>query len=65
MQMISTKFEGDELVIRCRVDEAAIEGALPSKSGKTRMVASTSGFVGIAAPCGQQVKLSLNLTTQA
>lgn len=51
------KHEGDKLVITIDVSKAALEKAQPSKSGKTRIVASTNGFTRVG-----DVSLSLNAT---
>lgn len=56
--------KGDVLTITCDVSKAALEGATPSTSGKTKLVASTRGFTSIGLPGGGQVALSLNLTTK-
>jgi hypothetical protein len=39
------------------VSDAAIKGAVPSKTGKSRIVASTSGFVGL----GNGLHMGLNV----
>lgn len=57
MKNVSAKIEGDKLVITIDVSKAALEAAEPSKSGKTKVLASTGGFTGYGA-----VKLSLNAT---
>lgn len=57
MRNVSTKVEGDKLVITIDVSKAAREGAEPSKSGKTKVLATTSGFTRIG-----DVGLSLNVT---
>ncbi len=52
-------YEKDEVVIRIPYSAKAIAAAAMSKSGKNKMVATTSGFVPVSgAPDG--VKLSLN-----
>ena len=51
--------ENDELVIRIPVTAEIIKNAPMSSSGKSRMVATTSGFTAIAELPG--LKLSLNL----
>ncbi len=38
------KIEGDKLILTIDVSKAAREGAEPSKSGKTKTVATTNGF---------------------
>ena len=40
----SFKIENDKLVITCDVSKAALEAAEPSSTGKTKTVATTSGF---------------------
>ncbi len=53
-------YENGEVVVRIPCDEAIAKAAPPSKSGKSRMIANTGGFVRVeGAPEG--VKLSLNL----
>lgn len=53
-------FEKNEVVIRIPCSDKEIKNAPASKSGKTRMIASTGGFTQVTgAPDG--VKLSLNL----
>jgi len=54
---------GDKLVITIDISKAAFEAALPSTSGKSRVVASTRGFANYATPHGT-VGLSLNATTK-
>lgn len=48
MQNIATRVEGGKLVITIDISEAARKAAQPSKSGKTRVVASTHGNVALA-----------------
>lgn len=47
------KLEGDKLTIT-----ATIGSGVPSKSGKTNIVATTNGFVGVD---GSDIKVSLNV----
>lgn len=57
---MEVKFEKNAVVIRIPVDKASVGKATLSKSGKTKLVASTGGFSAVAdAPFG--LKLSLNL----
>ena len=56
---MNVKIEGDKLVITIDVSAKALAAALPSKSGKTRLVASTNGFTNYG-----DVGLSLNCTTK-
>jgi hypothetical protein len=55
MKNVDLKVEGDVLVIRCNLK--VNHG--PSKSGKTTIVATSEGNVGI--PGHDEVKLGLNL----
>ena len=52
--------KGDKLVITIDVSKAARDGAPLSKSGKSRVVASTNGFAEVA----NGLKLGLNLITK-
>lgn len=56
---MDVKIENGKMVITIDVSDAAIKAAPPSKSGKTRLVASTNGFTNYG-PVG----LSLNCTTK-
>jgi len=47
------KVQGDKLIITC-----TIGGGVPSKSGKTSIVATTNGFTAVA---GSDLKVSLNV----
>jgi hypothetical protein len=57
------KVQGDKLVITIDISAEAFKGALPSSSGKTRVVASTHGFANYVTPNGS-LGLSLNATTK-
>lgn len=52
-------FEKDEIVIRVPASAADKASAPKSKSGKTRLLATTNGFTSVA---GTDMKLSLNVT---
>ena len=54
---VSGKVEGDKLVLTIDLSKAAREAARPSASGKTKILATTSGFTGYG-----DVKVSLNAT---
>ena len=47
------KLEGNKLIITCTLGAGE-----PSSSGKSLVVASTNGFVGVA---GSEIKVSLNV----
>lgn len=54
------EYENGEVIVRIPVDEASSKLAPMSASGKSRMIASTGGFVPVqGAPAG--VRLNLNL----
>lgn len=57
MRNVTAKIEGDFLVIRVNVGKDARAKSEPSKSGKTKVLASTSGFVRF-----EDIGLSLNAT---
>lgn len=48
------------VTVTMRADEATVRAAPRSSSGKTKIVATTSGFMGVSGSGG--LKLSLNLT---
>lgn len=52
------KIQDGKLVIIVDVSEKALAAAEPSKSGKSKVVATTRGFTGFG-----KVKLSMNVTT--
>ena len=54
---IKGELKGDILTLTIDVSKAAREAAKESKSGKTRILATTSGFTGFG-----DVKVSLNAT---
>jgi hypothetical protein len=60
MNNVSTKIENDKLIITIDMGKAAIEGARPSASGKTVLVASTGGAVPLSC-AHAAVSLSLNV----
>lgn len=55
--MVQGEIKGDKLVLTIDISKATLENAKPSSSGKTKIVASTNGFVGFGP-----VKVSLNAT---
>jgi len=54
---VKGEIKGDELVLTISLSKAAREAAKPSSSGKTKILATTSGFTGFG-----DVKVSLNAT---
>jgi hypothetical protein len=48
-----------KLIIEVHVSKEAVEKALPSSSGKTRLVSSTGGFVAVG-----DLRVGLNVTAQ-
>lgn len=59
MTNVDTKRVGDKLILTIDISAAALKAAEPSKSGKTKVVASTHGFTNI-----EGVGVSLNVTTK-
>jgi hypothetical protein len=55
--------DGNKLVIVINVGAADLKAALVSKSGKSKVIATTHGFTNIALPHGT-VSLSLNAITR-
>jgi hypothetical protein len=56
---VKTEIRGDKLVLEIDISQSTLDQAPNSKSGKTRMVASTSGFTKVGP-----VSVSLNVTTK-
>jgi hypothetical protein len=54
---VKGEIKGDTLVLTIDISASAKEKAQPSKSGKTKVLATTSGFTGFG-----DVKVSLNAT---
>lgn len=54
---VKGEIKGDILTLVIDVSEKARQAAQPSKSGKTKILATTSGFTGFG-----DVKVSLNAT---
>jgi hypothetical protein len=54
---VQGKIEGDKLVLTIDLSKAAREAAKPSSTGKSKLIATTSGFTGFG-----DVKVSLNAT---
>ncbi len=54
---VKGEIKGDTLVLTIDLSKAARDAAQPSKSGKTKILATTSGFTGYG-----DVKVSLNAT---
>ncbi len=57
MRNVHAEIKGDKLVITIDVSKAARDAAEVSKSGKSKLLATTGGFTGYG-----DVKLSLNAT---
>jgi hypothetical protein len=51
--------DGDKLVLTIDISKTSLEKAEPSKSGKTKMVATTRGFVKVGP-----VQVSLNVVVK-
>lgn len=62
MHNVGCTIEGTTLIPRVDLGRSAIDAAPPSASGKTRLVASTSGAMSLAgAPNGKGISVSLNV----
>lgn len=57
MANVRGEIKGDLLILTIDISKAAKDAAQPSSSGKTLMLATTSGFTGFG-----DVKVSLNAT---
>lgn len=59
MTNVSHEVKGDKLILTIDIGEGARKGAVDSKSGKTRVLASTHGFTSING-----IGVSLNCTVK-
>lgn len=59
MKNVTTEVKNDKLVVTIDVSKAVLDAAEPSKTGKSHIVAGTSGFIAVQTPAGP-VRLSLN-----
>ena len=60
---MTTRFQGEKLIIEIDVSTDTIANAAPTKSGKSKMIASSGGLNHtIDLPSGLKMKLSLNAT---
>lgn len=57
MANVSGEIKGDKLILTIDISPATKAAAQPSKSGKSKILATTSGFTGFG-----DVKVSLNAT---
>lgn len=60
MRNVNAKVSGDKLVIEIDISEASKQNAPFSKTGKSKLVSSTGGFV----PVAPGLSLSLNLSAK-
>lgn len=61
---MNIKTSNGKLIIEVDVSPSTLKGAPMSSTGKSRVVASTHGFTGVALDSGAQVKVSLNVITR-
>ena len=64
MQNIRTTFDGDTLILAIKIDPETVKNAPNSKSGKTRIIASSGGFITLTGDDGRAVMLNLTLATR-
>jgi len=64
MANVQCAIEKDTLVIRVKADPNSIKAAPASKTGKTRLLASTHGALAVATPHGE-LKVALNVMVPA
>lgn len=57
MKNVTGEIKGDKLILTIDLSKASRDAAEPSKSGKSKVLATTSGFTGYG-----DVKVSLNAT---
>jgi len=64
MHNVNFEVDGDLLRITVDLSPHTIAAAMPSGSGKTRLVASTSGFIQLPPANGVKLSLGLNVTAR-
>lgn len=52
MHNVNYKVTGDKLIIEIDLSKRAVEAAVPSSTGKTRLLASTGAATPLPAPVG-------------
>ncbi len=65
MHNVTYELDGDTLILKMDVSASALAAAPPSASGKTMLVATTSGAMPIPLVSGAPLSVSLNVTTKA
>lgn len=60
MRNITATVKGTKLILEIDVSKESLEGATPSASGKTKIVATSGGNTPIALPGGGQVVIGVN-----
>jgi hypothetical protein len=61
---VTHKLEGDELVIRIKVDPGAVQSAPLSGSGKTHLVASSGGYQTFGNVANKALAYSISVTSK-
>lgn len=61
MENVNHKVTGDKLVIEVDLSPKAMAAARPSKTGATKLLATTSGAVPIPSNNGRAISFSLNV----
>lgn len=57
MQNVKAEIKGNKLIIEVDVSQQTVDKAVTSKSGKNKLVASTSGFMSV----GDGFRIGLNV----
>lgn len=61
---VEWSLKGEILTITCKITKELIKKAPKSSSGKTNMVATTSGFVRVGTMHGHKIGLAVNVTAK-
>ena len=65
MHNVTHRMDGDKLVITIDIGAAACQAAPRSGTGRSQLVATTSGFLEAKSPPGWDVTFSLNVSAKA
>ena len=61
MRNVEVVIQNDQLIIKLDISKGALAAAVPSKTGKTKVIASTGGNQAVAKlPDGREIMLGVN-----
>jgi hypothetical protein len=62
---VTHMIDGEDLVIRIKIDPTSVQAAPPSSTGKTNLVGSTGGYISLdKSVAGRRLSYSLSVTAK-